>query len=157
MAKRTKDYQMAEVAFHAYYNGGPPFEHLDHDYQMRWVRVARAFGAKRKEPTADAESYPNLVEAVMGRANGSVAKKSHKSKAYQAAQKARKEGGKAFRIKSDEQKLADYAAADKKDREELRSATKSQSVAIKARMFWRDRQREALGERTHNEDLRITS
>ena len=41
--KKPKDYLMAEAAYNAFYQQQPQvfFDNLAHDYQMKWVAVAR--------------------------------------------------------------------------------------------------------------------
>ena len=51
--KKPKDFELAEEAYNAFYGGlQVPFDELRHEYQMKWVRAARAVAGayKRKTP-----------------------------------------------------------------------------------------------------------
>lgn len=52
--REPKDYHLGRRAYEAFYDEQPQvwFENLSHDYQMRWVRVARAV-------QEDARAYRN--------------------------------------------------------------------------------------------------
>ena len=136
--RKPKDLAMAEAVYNEV-RPEVPFDDLNHEAQMRWVRAARAAVGDYKRQAPPAVKPPPLDVTL----NGSSSK--------------RRGGFKVgMRFKTDEEKLSGYDKADTADRSLLKNLDPADKRAadLRAKMLWRDRQREKMGKPTQNDDMR---
>lgn len=151
--KKPKDLQLARMAYNAYH-GDSSLHSFDtdfsHEYQMRWVRVARAVIDSYKKATPGGKVWEKEEGDEVVHARQTMHKKGPSKKRY-ADNRTRGP----YVLKQASEKLAGYDKNDANDRKLLEKASGGELVNIRARMLWRDKERKKLGAKPRNDDLRV--